>query len=228
MLRSALLLSLLLALPTWAEEKVQSLEAISSAASDFLTEQLASYGDRASFQLGRLDKRLKLSPCQKLDVLLVQGNRLVGNTSLRVQCGKGAKWSVNLPVAISIQADYWASARALPAGHELSEADIEKRSGDLAQLPATVITDHTQAIGRTLIGGTPAAAPLRSDQLRAPFAVRVNNMVKVIASGNGFEVVSEGRALGNAAEGQQVSVKMVSGATVQGIVRADGTVDVRY
>lgn len=228
MLRSTPLLCLLLAVLVQADEKVQSLDAINSAASQFLSAQLAAYGDKASFQLGKLDKRLKLSSCSSLSVLLPQGNRLVGNTSVRVMCSQGARWSVNLPVAVSIQTAYWVSTRALPAGHELGDADMEMRSGDLAQLAPTVITEAEQALGRTLIGGLPASAPLRSDQLRAPFAVRNNEVVKVIASGNGFEVASEGRAMGNASEGQTVSVKMASGAVVQGIARAGGRVDVRY
>ncbi|GAB3266259.1 flagellar basal body P-ring formation chaperone FlgA [Chitinimonas naiadis] len=211
-----------------AAESRQSLETVAEAAKTFLAAQLSSYGDRASFQLGKLDNRLELAPCQKLDVVLPNGNRLVGNSSVRVTCSKGAKWSVNLPVAISIQADYWVATRALPSGYELTENDMERRSGDLAQLPATVVVDHTTAVGRTLIGGTPAGAPLRIDQMRAPYAVKANEYVKVIASGQGFEVASEGRALSNANEGQQVSVKMITGATVQGIARGTGTVEIRY
>lgn len=227
MLRS-LILALVLSTAGFAAEAQQSLAAIHEAAARFLTGQLAAHGDRASFQLGKLDNRLRLAPCQQLDVQLPQGARLAGNTSLRIACVKGARWSVNLPAAVSIQADYWIASRALPSGHEINENDIERRSGDLAQLPATVIVDHTQAVGRTLIGGTPAGAPLRSDQLRAPFAVKANEFVKVIAQGNGFEVASEGRAMNNANEGQPVSVKMNSGATVQGIARAGGTVEIRY
>ncbi|MDN3577541.1 flagellar basal body P-ring formation chaperone FlgA [Chitinimonas viridis] len=206
----------------------QGLESLYEAANRYLTTQLASHGDRATFQLGRLDSRLTLAPCQKIDVELAQGNRLLGNTSLRIRCSKGAKWTVNLPAAITIQADYWVAARALPSGHEITESDIERRTGDLSQLPPAVVVDHVQAVGRHLVGGTPAGAPLRSDQLRAPFAVKVNDFVKVVAVGNGFEVASEGRAMGNANEGQQVSVKMVSGAVVQGIARAGGTVEIKY
>ncbi|WP_158228909.1 flagellar basal body P-ring formation chaperone FlgA [Chitinimonas sp. BJB300] len=211
-----------------ADEAVQSHAEISDAASQFLTAQLAIHGERATFELGRLDSRLKLAVCQQLDVKLAQGNRLIGNSSLRVVCNKGAKWSVNLPVAISIQTEYWVSARALPAGQELGPEDIEKRTGDLSQLPPSIVTDYATAIGRTLIGGAPAGAPIRNDQLRAAFTIKANEMVRVVAKGNGFEVVSEGRAMSNAGEGQQVSVKMVSGATVQGTARANSTVDVRY
>ena len=205
-----------------------ALDTVYQSARQFLDGALASYGSRASYQLGKLDNRLSLPRCERLDAQLAPGNRLLGNSNVRVRCLKGASWSLTVPVAIAIQADFWVAARALPAGYELAEYDLEKRSGDLAQLPAGVLQDHTQAIGRTLIGGTPAGAPLRSDQLRAPYAVKVNSMVRVIARGNGFEVASEGRAIGNASAGQQVGVKMISGAVVQGLAREDGAVEINY
>lgn len=211
-----------------AADKHEDLDAISDAATHFLTTELGSYGDRANFRLGRLDNRLGLPACAKLDVQLPAGNRLVGNTSLRVKCAKGANWAVNLPVAISIQSDYWVTSRTLPNGHEITESDIEKRTGDLGQLPPNAVVDYTQAIGRTLQGGAPAGAPLRADMLRAPYAVKANEMVKVLAHGSGFEVASEGRAMANASDGQPVKVKMISGAVVQGTAHDGGMVEIKY
>ncbi|WP_374357324.1 flagellar basal body P-ring formation chaperone FlgA [Chitinimonas sp.] len=209
-------------------DRYQDAGAIAEAASRFIGEQLANYGSRASFQLGKLDSRLNLAPCAKIDVVLPAGNRLIGNTSVQIKCGKGAKWAVNLPVAISIQTDYWVAARPLINGSEISESDIEKRSGDLGQLPANAVLDYAQAVGHTLVGGIPAGAPLRLDLLRPPFAVKINEVVKVLAHGTGFEVASEGRALGNANEGQAVRVKMASGAIVQGTAREGGLVEIKY
>lgn len=230
MFRRSFSFSLLLpfALTAHAAEKHQDFDAISNAAARFLAEQLAGYGERVSFQLGKLDNRLVLPACAKLDVQVPAGNRLVGNTSVKVKCDKGASWAVNLPVAISIQADYWVAARALPNGYEVTENDIEKRTGDLAQVPAGAVLDYTQAIGRTIVGGVPAGAPLRTDALRAPYAVKVNEVVKVLAHGAGFEVASEGRAMGNANEGQSVRVKMASGAVVQGTAHDGGMVEIKY
>lgn len=216
-----------LALPAHAVEK-QRMEALYEAAQQFLAAQLASYGDKATFELGKLDNRIVLAACAKLDVQLPPGNRLVGNSVLKIQCVSGARWALNLPIAVNIVSDYWVAARALPGGYEITESDLERRSGDLAQLPPSAITDLTQAVGRTVIGGIAAGAPLRSEALRPPYAVKANDYVKVIARGEGFEVASEGRAMGNANEGQMVSVKMASGTVVKGLARAGGTVEVHF
>lgn len=211
----------------WANE-AQRLEPLYEAARRFLYVQLANYGDRATFSLATLDKRIALAPCNRLEAQLPAGNRLVGNTVLRIQCLAGAKWSISLPVSISIQTDYWVAARALSSGHELTENDLEQRSGDLSQLPVGLITDRAAALGRSILGGVAAGAPIRSDLLRAPYIVRANEFVRVVAKGQGFEVASEGRALNSATEGQPVSVRMISGATVKGVAKAGGTVEVLY
>lgn len=206
----------------------QSLDAIPDAVQRFLNLQLASYGDRASFTLGKLDNRLSLAPCDKLDIQLPTGNRLLGNTSVRVQCVAGAKWAISMPVAISIQSDYWVAARALPGGYDIAEGDLEKRNGDLAQLPPGAITDPSQALGRTTLGGLAAGLPVRTDLLRAAYTVRANDQVRVVARGEGFEVATEGRAMSNANDGQQVSVKLASGAVVKGLAKSGGVVEIVY
>jgi flagella basal body P-ring formation protein FlgA len=223
-----LLLTLAICTVSHASDKRQDLETLSETASRFVAEQLAQYGERASYQLGKIDNRLSLASCSKLEARLPTGNRLIGNTSIQVKCAKGANWSVNVPVAISIQSDYWVASRPLSNGAEVSESDIEKRTGDLAQLPPNAVLDFAQAIGRTVVGGIPVGAPLRSDLLRPPFAVKANEMVKVLAHGTGFEVASEGRAMGNANDGQPVKVKMITGAIVQGTARDGGVVEIKY
>jgi flagella basal body P-ring formation protein FlgA len=225
---SLLLAAVILTAHAESTSERQRLDVIDAAVRSYLGQQLADYGPRARIDVGRLDHRLNLKPCDQLTVQLPAGNRLVGNSSVQVRCAKPGGWTIAVPVAISIETEYWVATRALPAGHELTEADLERRTGDLAQLPAAVITDRAQAVGRTVVGGVAAGAPLRSDLLRAPFLVRANTPVRVLARGSGFEVSSEGRALANAGEGQPVSVRMVSGSVVQGVVRADGAVEIRY
>lgn len=211
-----------------AADSREDFAAINDAVGRYVQAQLSNYGDRASIQIGKLDERLILAPCSKLEVDLPQGNRLVGNTNVRVHCAKGAKWAVNVPVTISIQTDYWVASRPLPAGHEVTESDIEHHAGNLADLPPTAVLDYSQAVGHTLIAGVPAGGALRSDQLRSPYVVRANEYVKVIAHGSGFEVTSEGLALSNANIGEAVRVKMSSGAVVQGVAREGGLVEIRY
>jgi len=95
-------------------------------------------------------------------------------------------------------------------------------------LARNVLDDLQQAIGKTMRSGAPAGAWLRSFMVRAPYLVSSNQRVKVVASGEGFAAAADGLAIGNAAEGEQVSVRMASGRVVRGQVQADGSVMVIY
>ncbi len=95
-------------------------------------------------------------------------------------------------------------------------------------LPATILLDAEQALGKTVKIGIAAGQPLRSDQLIAPWAVQVGQTVRTVSRGEGFSVSSEGKALNNAVEGQTVQVRASSGQIVSGIARTGGIVEVNY
>jgi flagella basal body P-ring formation protein FlgA len=149
-----------------------------------------------------------------------------GRTHVKVRCAEGATWSLYVPVQIHVTVDYLVSARPLRAGQLIAEADITRREGDLAELPADVLMDPAQALGQSANVSLPANRPLRATMLSQPLVVRQGQNVKVVATGTGFQVSSEGRALNNAASGQVVQVRLSSGEVVRGVARRDGTVGV--
>jgi flagella basal body P-ring formation protein FlgA len=101
-------------------------------------------------------------------------------------------------------------------------------TGDLTTLPAGVVTDPAQAIGRTVAGSLAAGAPLRIDQLRTQMVVQQGQTVRLVTSGQGFRVSSEGRALTNGSDGQVIQARTQGGQMVSGIARMGGVVEVAY
>ncbi|MDP3440758.1 MAG: flagellar basal body P-ring formation chaperone FlgA, partial [Azonexus sp.] len=101
-------------------------------------------------------------------------------------------------------------------------------SGDISSLPTGVVVDPANAIGKTLRNSLGAGQPLRSDQLLAPLVIRQGQTVRVISSGPGFSVSSEGKAMNNAAEGEIAQIRMNTGQTVSGIARNDGSVEISF
>jgi flagella basal body P-ring formation protein FlgA len=101
-------------------------------------------------------------------------------------------------------------------------------NGDLTQMPAGVVTDPAQAIGKTLTVSIGANQALRADLLRTPNAVLQGQNVKVVSQGAGFSVAADGKAVTNAAAGQVAQVRMNSGQTISGIARADGSVEIKF
>jgi flagella basal body P-ring formation protein FlgA len=145
-----------------------------------------------------------------------------------LRCLAPVAWTVYASANVEVNAEYVVTARPLGQGETVSAQDLATMRGDLARLPAGVVIDPQQAVGRQLAMSLGAGQPLRRDMLRQPNVISQGQGVKLVTQGPGFQVSAEGRALGNAADGQTVLVRGASGQTVSGIARSGGIVEVRY
>lgn len=195
---------------------------------DYLRAQTQGLPGKVSYNISPLDNRTQLGECNAYEPFLPPGGKLWGKTTLGVRCLGPATWTIYVPVRVTVTGTYLVTARALLAGTPIDSSSFSTREGDLTVLPTTVLTDPTQAMGRTLRSGVAAGQPLRSDLLLTQWAVQQGQSIKMISSGDGFSVSAEGRALNNAVEGQVVQVRAASGQTVSGIARAGGFVEVTH
>ena len=217
------MLGLLLAMPLLSGAQTQPLY---STLDSYLRTQTQGLPGKVTYAIGQLDTRTQLSACDAFEPFLPAGNKLWGKATVGVRCLGPSSWTVYVPVQVRVTGDYLIAARNLPAGYVLGAGDIVSRSGDLGSLPANIITDEKQAIGKTVKNGFAAGQALRGDLLVAPWAVQQGQTVRTVARGPGFSVSSEGRALNNAVEGQLVQVRTPSGQTVSGVARANGVVEI--
>lgn len=198
------------------------------AVEDYLRTQTQGLPGKVSYRITPLDRRTQLSPCDAFEPFLPSGGAPWGRTTIGVRCLGPSAWTVYIQVQVSVFSNYLVATRPLTAGQAIGTSDFASRNGDLGLLPATVLIDAEQALGKTVRIGIAAGQPLRSDQLIAPWAVQVGQTVRTISRGSGFSVSSEGKALNNAVEGQMVQVRALSGQILSGIARAGGIVEVNY
>lgn len=201
-------------------------EPIQRAITGFLEKHAKTLPGPARNEIGTIAAGGIAEGCRRTVASMAPGARPWGRTHVQVRCAEGANWNLFVPVVIHVSADYLVSVRPLRPGQTLTAADIATRRGDLAELPANVLTDASQAIGQTAGAALGAEQPLRADALRKPVVVRQGQTTRVVSSGSSFQVASEGKAMGNAVAGQVVQVRMSSGQTVSGIAQADGSVSV--
>ncbi len=199
------------------------------AIEDFLRIQIKGLPGQATFEVGPLDTVNKFPPCPALEVSLAAGARAWGRTSVAVRCRTENPWSLYVPVQVRVMGEYLLTARALAQGQVVAEADLTRTRGDLTELPAGILTEAGQAVGRTVVQSVSSGRPLRSEMLRQVLVVLAGQSVKLSSAGPGFQVSgAEAKALANAAEGQVVQVRLPSGRVVSGIARAGGVVEVTY
>ena len=217
-----LLAALAVSTPVSAQEDAGR-QAIVQAIEDWLPPYLTGLPGQAHYRIGEIRSARPI--CQRLEVTPPPGERRWGRLQLAVHCRDARPWTVHVAVDIEVSAPYLASARPLSAGQVLSEADVVLRTGDISRLPADVLSDAAQAIGNTLTVSLGSDRPLRASFLRITPVVQQGQTVRVIVQGRGFSVSDEGRALGNAGNGQTVQVRLSSGRVVSGVARADGLVE---
>jgi flagella basal body P-ring formation protein FlgA len=203
-------------------------DSLISTLDHYLRTQTQGLPGKVSYRIGQLDPRTQLTPCSAFEPFQPAGSRLWGKSTVGVRCLGPSTWTIYVPVQISVAGNYLLAARTLAAGQVVELSDIVTRNGDLNALPANIVTDQAQAIGKTVKNGIGAGQPLRNDSLIAPWAVQQGQGVKLLSKGAGFSVSSEGKALNNAADGQIVQVRTGAGQTVSGIARIGGIVEISY
>lgn len=219
-----LLAALLAWTPTaWAAPQ-QSHAVIRAAIADFARAQTQDLPGQVTVKVGEIDRRITLSACPELEPFLPPGGRLLGNVTVGVRCLAGSGWTLFVPVQIKVHANLLFAVRPLQQGQVLRAEDLVSRNGELSQ-PGT-LTDPAQAAGKVLKFGVGAGQALKRDMLRSPYVVTQGQMVQLQIEGGGYRIHSEGQALSNAAEGQSLRVKAVSGQVISGMARSDGSVEI--
>jgi len=203
----------------------QSHERLREAALTYAQTQSQSLPGKVSIQIGEIDSRTVLRACAALEAFTPSGSQMIGKTSIGVRCNEQPGWTLFVQATIRVTATLLVANRPLSQNTVLGENDFSLQSGELGQ--PGILTDPAQAVGKTLKFGIGAGQVLRQDMLRLPFVVTQNQTVEVRVHGSGFAVRASGQALNNAAEGQNVQVRMASGQVVNGTAGKDGSVDVR-
>lgn len=223
-----LCLPLLAAAPAAAAPARQDLRELRVLAEAFLLSQAESLPGMPSVTVGPPDSRLQLARCDAPQAYLPSGARNLGKTTVGIRCASPVTWNVYLPATISVTTRYLVSVSPLAQGQRLGSADLALREGDLASLPSGVLTDPSQAQGRTLQLPVAAGMPLSRAMLKSQPVVQPGQLVRLVAEGLGFSVSSEARALTGGAEGDAVQARTAGGQVVTGIAQADGVLAVRY
>lgn len=201
---------------------------MAAAVRGFVRDQTRGLPGDVVITIDPIDTTNQLSACTAFAPSLPPQARLWGRTAVVVRCLGPSSWEFYQPVRVQVFGQHLRSTRRLAAGQQVTAGDLSLARSDLTALPDSVLTDPSQAIGRRLRMGLTAGLPLLNEHLVIPPAVRQGQSVRVVASGQGFAVSSEGTALTNAAEGSQVVVRTASGQTVRGIARANGVVEVTF
>jgi flagella basal body P-ring formation protein FlgA len=226
--RSVLFSTCLLASSFAHGQAHQDLAQLKTVAEQFLKTEGAGLPGEVKVEIRPLDARMQLAPCPAPEAFLQPGAKVWGNTTVGLRCSAPTPWKVYIQAKVSVIGEYVAAGVPLAQGQPIEQSQLVMLKGDLAALPAGVVTDMAQAIGRTSNISLPSGAPLRLDGLKSKPVVQSGQAVRVVSSGAGFKVSAEGRAIGTAGEGQVVQVRTPAGTVISGIAQLGGLVEVVF
>lgn len=145
--------------------------------------------------------------------------------SVEVSCPAVGGWRLFVPVKVRREQAVLVLARGVAAGETLGAADITSAKRDTARIAGAVLSLPEAAIGRVARRALAAGSLLSAGDLVAQRTVRRGDSVALISRRGGVEVRMAGKALGDAGEGERVSVESQSSRRViQGVATSDGNV----
>lgn len=182
---------------------------------------------RMEVQVGKLDPRLNLAPCLRIEPYLPSGSKLWGRTRIGMRCVEGDKpWNVFLPVTVQAFGPAWVLSNNVSMGEPLTLDHAMQSEVDWAESPHAIIALPDDWVGQTAARNLTAGMALRQTMVKAPQLFKPGTGVKVLVQGGGFTVTASGKALEGGAVGQSVRVRMDNGRTVIGTVTPQGDVAV--
>ena len=165
-----------------------------------------------------------LPPCDDYEAFLPNGTTPRGRISIGLRCRGDKPWTRFVPAQVAIEGRYYVAARAIEAGQTLGEADIAERSGDLGDLPRSVVTEASALQGVVATQRIAAGTPLRKESMRGVVAIRQGQTVQLVAQGPGFTISTEGKALTRAEVGATVQARTRDGRLLTGVATEDGRI----
>lgn len=180
-----------------------------------------------NIQVRNLDKRLRLSPCDKALTLNLQGKQIRRSTSVKVSCTGNKPWSIYTNSTISLEMPIVSLNQELPRGHVLQAKDLLTIPKDIYSLRDGYSTQPETVIGQELKRALRTGDVVYSYHLQAPDLIKKGDRVTVIARRGGLSVISHGIALSDASRGEKVRVEnQRSERIIQAKVVGPGQVEV--
>ncbi|WP_423707801.1 flagellar basal body P-ring formation chaperone FlgA [Undibacterium sp. WLX3042] len=207
---------------------MQDHEIVRKLAADFLYHQAKAQTGETTITMGQVDKRLNLAACQSPVAFLPSGSKAWGKITVGVRCTAPVNWVIYLQANVQITSEYYVASRTLSQGQLVVPDDMSKIKGDISNLPAGIVTNPEQVLGKSLQSSVSSGTPLRVDLFRSPAVVQQGQSVRVVSNGPGFQVATDAQALNNAAEGQVAKARTSNGQTISGIAKAGGIIEITY
>lgn len=201
---------------------------IARVAESFLVSKLGRPAADTSVRAGMLDRRLKLSVCDRpLEGFLRTGTRIGAKTIVGVRCDGTRPWKVYVPVEVEVRKRVWVARQPLPRGHLLAREDLAADVRDVSRMTSGYLSDPEALVGRRLRSSVLAGRVLTPNLLEANNIISRGQTVTLMVASGDLQIRMAGKALMDGALNERIRVENLnSGRVVEGIVRSSELVEI--
>ena len=225
---SHLILAACLLFSSVATATTQPLDAIQSAAEEFVRAHLPAGGSKHYVNASRLDPRLRLNVCDApLETFSQNAAPTGARMTVGVRCSAATSWTLYVPVSVEVEVPVLVLRRALARRARVAPTDVEPQIRRLPGSAAHFVSDVASLQGHRLKRSLAAGTAITVDVLAPDILVRRGQQVTLIAANGPVEIRAQGQALTDGAETERVRVQNVTSLkVVEGVVESDSVVRV--
>jgi flagella basal body P-ring formation protein FlgA len=218
----------LLAVPAQASEAAD----LQALARDWVDQNLAGEDDTATLrpeiEIGSLDTRLRLAPCQRVEPYLPRGSRLWGRSRIGLRCADSpGGWNVFLPITVKAWGPAWVVRQPVAPGATLSTDDAELTEVDWAEHPAPVLARQQDWLGKAAARALMPGTVLRQPLIRPTQVFAAGTQVKVVVVQGALRLAASGQAISHGFLGQSARVRLPNGKVLSGRVLPDNSIELQ-
>jgi flagellar basal body P-ring formation protein FlgA len=224
-----LLLGLMVAISSPAEEKLQALDSIYGFVKETIEKNISSTSGEYEINVLPLDDQLKLAECtQPLEALKTSNLIKAGRVSIGVHCSGEKKWSIFVSAVIKSYESVIVLTRPVQRGEVITRGHLSLEKMDVSNTRGDFATQFDQVEDKEAARNMPTGAILGLKSVVVPPLVKRKDKVIISSGQTGVSVQMSGTALMDGTKGQVIRVKNDgSGRIISGIVVEPGVVLVK-
>ncbi|MGH8240468.1 MAG: flagellar basal body P-ring formation chaperone FlgA [Steroidobacteraceae bacterium] len=215
-------------LATAAFATTQSIDAVQSAAEEFVRSRLPASHAKQYVTAAKLDPRLRVESCaQPLQTFEQSATTLGERVTVGIRCVAANTWTLYVPVSVEVEIPVLVLRRALARRARVAVIDVEPQTRRVPGNAASFLLDTASLQGHRLKRSLPAGTALSVDMLVPDVLVRRGQQVTLIAATGPVEIRAQGHALTEGGVADRVRVQNISSLkVVEGVVESDSVVRV--
>lgn len=218
---------LIIGMPVFADQDTH--QAINHAIKNFVYDNLSANPEsRIAVEIGHLDSRLQLKPCnKKLAVFIPPGQSLQRMSIAGIRCDDLPPWKLFVPIEIKMLTQVLTTRVPLSRNQIIQKQDITLTEKNIYQMRQGFYQNENDVVGMKTKFSMTAGTIISPRNISEPILVKKGDHVSIQIKKNNISIKMKGIAQKNGSLNEQIPVKNISSnRVVQAIIKERGLVEI--